>query len=244
MVTTEDVRAEMERLAPSSKTLEKSSSEILAMELAGSIAMHYPLFIRESKGSRVWDVDGNEYIDMTMGYGPHLLGHAPDVIVEAIREAAGRGLQWGLQHPYQQELARLLVDASPCAERVIFGNSGTEATMWAIRGARAYSGKNKVAIFDGSYHGSHDYVLLVADPESPRAAPVAVPRGAGIPQETVDQMLMLPYRHEAAYDLIWKHKDELALVMLEPVQSSNPGWTAGNSSRASPTPAGTRACSS
>ena len=228
MVTTGDLGAEMEQLAPGSKALEKSSSEILAMELAGSIAMHYPLFIRESKGSRVWDVDGNAYIDMTMGYGPHLLGHAPDVIVEAIREAAGRGIQWGLQHPYQEELARLLVDASPCAERVIFGNSGTEATMWAIRAARAYSGKKKVAIFDGSYHGSHDYVLLVADPESPRAAPVAVPRGAGVPQETVDQIIMLPYRHEAAYELIRKHKDELALVMLEPVQSSNPRLDCGD----------------
>ena len=88
--------------------------------------------------------------------------------------------------------------------------------------------KTKVAIFDGSYHGSHDYVLLVADPESPRAAPVAVPRGAGIPQETVDQVLMLPYRHEAAYELIWEHKDELALVMLEPVQSSNPRLDCGD----------------
>ena len=228
MVMTENVRAEMEKHTPGSKVLEERSSEILAMELAGSIAMHYPLFIRESKGSRVWDVDGNEYIDMTMGYGPHLLGHAPDVIVAAIQEAAARGVQWGLQHPYQEELGRLLLEASPCGEQALFGNSGTEATMWAIRAARAYSGKTKIAIFDGSYHGSHDYVLLVADPESPRAAPVAVPRGAGIPQETVDQVLMLPYRHEAAYELIWEHKDELALVMLEPVQSSNPRLDCGD----------------
>lgn len=228
MVTIDDVRDELRSRTPGSGALAETSRRLIPMELAGSIAMHYPLFVEESKGSRVWDVDGNEYIDLTMGYGPHVLGHAPDVVVTAVQEGAARGLQWGLQHRYQEELARLVVDAAPCADAVIFGNSGTEATMWAIRAARAYSGKTKIGLFDGSYHGAHDYVLAVADPDSPRDAPVAVPRGGGVPHETIDQVIMLPYRQEAAFDIIRRRKDDLALVMIEPVQSSNPRLDCGD----------------
>ena len=123
MTANADVRSELATRTPTSQTIHERAQQVLAMELVGSINLPYPLYIRASKGSRVWDIDGNEYIDLTMGLGPHVLGHAPDVVVEAVKAAAERGLQWALPHPDQEALARLLVEASPCAEKVIFCNS-------------------------------------------------------------------------------------------------------------------------
>lgn len=223
----DDVRAQLEKRTPRSREVYERSHEVLAQEVAGTIVMPYPFYVRRAKGSRVTDVDGNEYIDLTMGFGPHVLGHAPDVVIEAVKEAAERGVHWGLHSPYQEPLARLLVEASPCAEKVVFCNSGTEATMYAIRAARAYTGKTKIGLFEGSYHGAHDYVLVEASRKSPRDRPAVFPRGAGIPGETLDQIIMLPYRNEAAYDIIREQKDELALVLIEPVQSSNPRLDCG-----------------
>ena len=217
-----NVRAEIEAKTPGSRRAHESGSEVLAQMVTGTLAVPYPIYIRDSKGSRVTDVDGNEYIDLTLGFGPHVLGHAPDVVVDAVKKAADGGLQWALHSPYQEPLARLLVEASPCAEKVVFCNTGTEATMYAIRAARAYTGRSKIAVFDGSYHGAHDYVLVRAADESPREAPSFNPVGDGIPSETLESVMMLPYRSRAAFDMIRSHKDELALVLLEPVQSSNP----------------------
>ena len=89
----------------------KRTREVVAQEVVGTVDMPYPLYIKEAKGSRITDVDGNEYIDMTMGFGPHILGHAPDVVVEAVTEAVARGLQFGLHNPYQEPLAALMVEA-------------------------------------------------------------------------------------------------------------------------------------
>lgn len=224
----EDVRIQLQNRTPKSREVYERSHRVLAQEVVGTVDMPYPFYIKEAKGSRVTDVDGNEYIDMTMGFGPHVLGHAPDVVVDAVTDAAKRGLQYGLLSPYQESLASLVVDASPCAEQVVFANSGTEATMYAVRAARAYSGKTKIAMFDGGYHGAHDYVLVNAHRDSPRTSPVPRAMGAGIPTGTTDQIIMLPYREEAAFDLIREHKDELALVMLEGVQSSNPRMDHGD----------------
>ena len=218
----EDIRAELERKTPRSREALARSSEVLAQLALGTLSMPHPIYIRESKGSRVTDVDGNEYIDLAMGFGPHMLGHAPDVVVDAVKEAVERGTQWALHNPYQEKLARLLVEASPCAEKVVFCNSGTESTMYAIRAARAYTGKSKIAVFEGSYHGAHDSILVDLDPASPPDAPTFRPRGAGVPAETLQNVMMLPYRRDAAFDLIREHRDELALVLLEPVESSNP----------------------
>ena len=223
-----NVRAELEQRTPGSKAAYEGSCEVLAQQLVSTVTMPYPIYIRESKGSRVTDVDGNQYIDLTMGYGPHVLGHAPDVAINAIKEAAERGTQWGLHNPYQEPLARLIVDAVPCAEKVVFANSGTEATMFAVRAARAHTGKRKVAVFDGSYHGSHDYVLVNVDTDSPRDRPTYSANLSGIPGEAHDTVIMLPYRHEAAFDIIRENKDELAVVLIEPSQSSNPRLDCGD----------------
>ena len=217
-----DVYEELRRKTPGSKEAYERSSEVLGQVVTGTLSLPHPIYIKEAKGSRVTDVDDNEYIDLTMGFGPQILGHAPDVVIEAVKEAADRGLQWALHNPYQEPLARLMVEAVPCAEKVVFVNTGTEATMYAIRAARAITGKSKVGVFDGSYHGAHDYVLVKVDQDSPRDRPEFAPSGDGIPTETQQNVMMLPYRNEAALDLIREKKDELALVMVEGAQSSVP----------------------
>jgi glutamate-1-semialdehyde-2,1-aminomutase len=217
-----DVREELIARSKRSREIYDRSAEVLASEIVGTVNMPHPFYVAEARGSRVVDVDGNEYIDLTMGFGPHILGHAPDVVVEAVRRAAPRGLQVGLHNPWQEPLARRIVEAVPALEQVVFANSGTEATLYAVRAARALTGKTKVGIFDGSYHGVHDYVLAVPHRSSTREAPVPYPRGGGIPGATTEQICMLPYRSRAAFDRIRAEQRDLAVVLIEPAQSSNP----------------------
>ena len=115
-----------------------------------------------------------------------------------------------------------MVEAGPCADKVVFTNSGTEATMYGVRVARSFTGKSKIGMFDGGYHGAHDQVLAGARRGSPRNRPLARGLGGGIPLETTEQVILLPYREEEAFEIIREHKDELAVVMIEGVQSSNP----------------------
>ena len=217
-----DLQAEFERRTARSRTLHEQTRGLIPMQVVGTVDMAYPVYIQEGHGSRVVDVDGNEYIDLSMGFGCHVLGHAHPVVVEAVQEAAGRGVQFGIHTPYQEMLARMVVEAGPCAESVLFCNTGTEATMYAIRAARAHTGRTKIALFEGAYHGAHDAVLVKTDENSARNRPQAIAKGAGVPRETIEQVLMLPYRDASAFDLIREHADELALVMVEPVQGGNP----------------------
>ena len=217
-----NLQAEFERRTPRSRELHESARGLIPMQVVGTVDMPYPVYIAEGHGSKVVDVDGNEYIDLSMGFGCHVLGHAHPVVVEAVREVAGRGVQFGVHTPYQEPLARLVIEAGRCAESVVFCNSGTEATMYAIRAARAHSGRTKIALFEGAYHGAHDAVLVQHDDSSARNRPQAISKGTGVPAETIDQVLMLPYRDEGAFDLIAAHADELAVVMVEPVQGGNP----------------------
>ncbi len=224
----EDIKSVLERRLPKSKEVYQRSHKVLAQEVVSTAEMPYPVYLSRAKGSRVLDVDGNEYIDLTMGFGPHVLGHGPDVVVDAMKEAIENGTQVGLFNPYQEPLARLVVEASPSADKVVFCNSGTESTLYAIRAARAFTGKNKIGVFDGGYHGAHDYVVVEVDGGSPRQRPLFHSFGAGIPQETLDQVIMLPYREDEAFDIIRQQKDELAIILIEPVQSSNPRLNCGD----------------
>jgi glutamate-1-semialdehyde 2,1-aminomutase len=222
-----DALDRIEARTPKSRAIYERSSEVLAQEIVDTVTMPYPVYIESAKGSQLTDVDGNEYIDLVGGFGPHVLGHAPDVVVEALQKAVTGGVQFGLHNPYQEPLARLIVDAVACAEKVMFCNSGTEASMYAIRAARAFSGRTKIAMFEGGFHGAHDYVMGKVDTSSPVDAPTSYPMGDGIPAETRSTMMMLPYMNDAAFDLIREHKNELALVMIEPVQGSHPRLDAG-----------------
>lgn len=217
----------IEARTPRSRAMHEQSGRVLAQEIVDTLTMPYPVYIQSARGSRLTDVDGNEYIDLVGGFGPHVLGHAPDVVVSALREAALGGVQFGLHNPYQEPLASLMVDAAACADKVVFCNSGTEASMYAIRAARAHSGKTRIAMFEGGFHGAHDYVLGKVDTSSPVEAPFSYPMGDGIPAETRSTMMMLPYMSDRAFDMIREHRDELALVMIEPVQGSHPHLMAG-----------------
>ena len=223
-----DPYKEFLRRTPGSHQLYERSRKSIALEVVGTVDMPYPVYIVEGSGSKVVDVDGNEYIDMTMGFGSHVLGHAHPAIVTAVRGAVSRGTQFGIHTPYQAPLADLFRKAVPCAGLVMFCNTGTEATMYGIRVARAHTGKTGVAVFEGSYHGAHDAVLVQAEDGSPRDRPTAVPMGRGIPGPTVRDVVMLPYRQEAAFDLIRQNRDRLAVVLIEPVQGANPALECGD----------------
>ena len=217
-----DPYQEFVRRTPGSRELYERSRRSIALEVVGTVDMPYPVYIAEGSGSRVVDVDGNEYIDLTMGFGSHVLGHAHPEIVTTVQEAVSRGTQFGIHTPYQEPLAELFREAVPCADLVMFCNTGTEATMYGIRVARAHTAKSGIAVFEGSYHGAHDAVLVQAEDRSPRDRPAPVPMGRGIPDATIEDVLMLPYRHEAAFDLIRQNRDRLAVVLDRTGAGSQP----------------------
>ena len=217
------VRVELTARTPKSAAISAEASGVLALEVVPTFEMPHPIYIESTEGARVTDVDGNSYIDLTMGFGPHLLGHRPKVIEDAMAAQIKKGWHVGLHNPLQSELAELLNEAARCGEQTIFCNSGTEATMYGMRVARAFTAKDKVAVFDGNYHGSHDYALIKAAPDSPREAPLGKILGRGVPETVNDNtMMVLPYHDEAAYGLIRAHAEELALVIVQPVQNTVP----------------------
>ena len=175
----------------------------------------YPFFTSYAKDSRIYDVDGNTYIDYCMAYGPLLLGHAHPEVVEAVRQQLDKGTMYGTPSEAEVELAELLTKIVPCLEMVRLVNSGTEATMHAIRAARGYTGRNKVVKFEGCYHGAHDYVLVKA---GSGAATHGAPTSLGIPQETSKNTVVLPFNDVESLDkAVAQNKDEIAAVIVEPV---------------------------
>ncbi len=222
-----EARAELARKTPRSQAIAGERAEILNSGLAANVEMPHPIFIHRGEGAYVYDADGNRYLDTSVGFGLHMLGHRHPKIEAAIKARVELGWMFGIHTTAQMRLAALLHEASPCAERVVFCNTGSEATMYAIRAARGFSGRDRIALFDGCYHGAHDYGMWVTDPGSPREAPAKLPMGHGIPAALEDLVMLLPYRHSGAFDLIRRHADSLALVMVEGVQSSNPQPGAG-----------------
>ncbi len=223
------VRRKLVERTPKSAAVRDQGEQALAQEIVGTVKLPHPIYIDHADGPYLTDIDGNEYIDLTGGFGPNVLGNKPEVVESALQEQITKGWHFGIPSTPQQTLADIVQAAGPCVDHVVFCNSGTEATMFAIRAARAFTGKQKVALFDGSYHGVHDYALIKVDEASDRSNPTHTFLGAGIPKAIGDDlMLTLPYRDESAYDIIREHKDDLALVMIEPVQSSNPRLDAGD----------------
>ena len=173
-------------------------------------------------GASVYDAEGREYLDTANGAGSILLGHAHPKVVTAIQERIARGTIFTAPCQEAVQYAELLNTLMPWHEGFIFANSGSEATLRAIRLARAHTGRDRVAIFSGGWHGSHDQVLFEEHPGSTEETPVLLPKCAGIPAEVAKHLLMLPYNHRHACELIKTHRNELALVLVEPTQGSNP----------------------
>lgn len=180
------------------------------------------LYTRKAYGCFIEDYSENIYIDTALGAGTHILGHANPIIVGEIERQAREGTLYISPNKYTHEVGRFLSQAIPYFSSFVFCNSGTEATIRATRIARAYSGRKKVAMFSGGWHGGNDMLLFEEDYNGDETRPVPMFRSAGVPEELMGMTLMLPYNNDAAFDLIEQNKDELAMVMIEPSQGSNP----------------------
>jgi glutamate-1-semialdehyde 2,1-aminomutase len=179
----------------------------------------YPIVGKRSLGSKMWDVDDNEYIDVIMGFGVNLFGHNPPFIKEALKEQLEQGIQIGLQAEFAGEVAELISEITGM-ERVALSNTGTEAVMTAVRLARSATGRDKIAIFSGSYHGHFDGVLAKAQIVNGNST--TVPEALGIPTKAVENVLVLDYGNPQSFEVIKAYCKELAAILVEPVQSSRP----------------------
>ncbi len=175
--------------------------------------------IAEGRGPRLWDVDGNEYIDYVLGSGPMLLGHAHPAVVEAVQRQAAKGSTfYSLNEPIIA-LAEAIVDAVPCAEAIKFISTGTEATFHALRLARAFTGKQHILKFEGGFHGVHDYALVSAFGMDTTGERRRVIDSAGIPQAASGTVIVAPYNDaETVREIIAAHAATLAAVIIEPMQ--------------------------
>ena len=179
--------------------------------------------VREGRGGHLYDVNGRRYIDYLLGSGPMVLGHAHPAVVEAVRRQMDRGTSYMLLNEPSIELAEEIVRAVPCAEQVRYTSSGSEATFFALRVARAFRKREKVMKFEGGFHGSHDYALMSVVPRSPKAFPAPMSDSAGIPHVLEGEVLIAPYNDLATTEaLIAAHHEELAAVLIEPYQRTIP----------------------
>ena len=177
-----------------------------------------PFFVNRAERAHIFDVDGNEYVDFVGTWGPAILGHAPGVVVEAVRAAAGRGLSFGIPNPDEVEMARLLCEWVPSLEKVRMVNSGTEATMSCVRLARGFTGRDRIIKFIGCYHGHVDSLLVKA---GSGALTHGQPDSAGVPRALAEMTLTLPFNDEAAVRAAFeKEGDAIAAVILEPVPAN------------------------
>ncbi|WP_024277737.1 aminotransferase class III-fold pyridoxal phosphate-dependent enzyme [Xanthobacter sp. 126] len=175
--------------------------------------------IRRGAGGRIWDVSGNEYVDLLIGSGPMLIGHAHPDVNKAVREQLEQGSTFFANNEHGIRLARKIVDALPCAELVRFTTSGTEADAYAMRLARAYRKRNRILKFEGGYHGMSDWALMSTWPDKPSNSGRPASDTAGVPEHLKDDMLVAPYNDlDAACTLIHQYRDELAGVIVEPMQ--------------------------
>ncbi len=174
-----------------------------------------PPFINRAKGSRIYDVDGNSYIDYVLSWGPMIAGHAHPRVVRAIKETAEKGTSYGAPTPLEVELARMIVDAYPSIEKVRFVNSGTEATMSAIRVARGFTGRDRIIKFEGCYHGHADGLLVKA---GSGATTFGVPDSPGVPKSYARNTITLPFNNlDAVRKVVEKEWKNIACIILEPV---------------------------
>ncbi len=210
----------MARILDQSRSLQKRAEQVIPggvnspVRAFRSVGTEPPFLVR-GEGAHVWDADGNRYIDYVGSWGPLILGHAEPSVIEAIVQAARNGTSFGASTPTEAELAALVIEAFPAIEKVRFVSSGTEATMSAIRLARAATGRKMIVKFEGCYHGHSDALLVKA---GSGVATLGIPGSAGVPQEFVEFTLALPYNDVSAVsEAFSKFKEQIACVIVEPV---------------------------
>jgi glutamate-1-semialdehyde 2,1-aminomutase len=185
------------------------------------------MVVKRAKGARVWDVDDNEYLDCMLGFSTMILGNAPDEVEAAIREALPQGTSFGQCHEHEFDFAKLFCDMVPGVDKVTFCNSGTEATMYALRLARATTGRPLIAKFEGGYHGANDLLAVSLgrpgvskELMGPIEDPTAIPESPGLAAGAWKDTIVLPFNHPAAFEKIRKYASQLAGVIIEPVQGA------------------------
>lgn len=181
--------------------------------------MVYPIWVERSLGSKLWDVDGNEYIDLLNGFGPHFLGHAPAYVSKAVEEQLHRGFEIGPQTPLVGEVAEMICQLTGM-DRASFTCTGSEAVQAAMRLSRTFTGRDKVVVFSRDYHGNFDQVLVHQANRDGQLR--TLPSAPGIPFQAVDDTYVMEYGTDETLELIKKHASEIAAVIVEPVQSRRP----------------------
>ncbi len=216
--------AEFRKRTPRSHALHERAKASLPLGVSSSFQAvpPYPLTISRAEGSHIWDYDGNEYVDFHLAFGSLLVGHAHPVLVAALRDQLGKGSLYSLPCADTVFLAEELVRRFIPIEQVRFCNSGTEATMDALRLARAYTGRDKIVKIEGSYHGHHDSVLMSTKPSVAAAGPAdhpnTVPASLGIPKDIKGNTIIAPYNNpEALERILTEHEGEVAAVITEAV---------------------------
>ncbi len=186
------------------------NSPVRAFKSVGGV----PVFIDHAKGSKIVDVDGNEYIDMVLSYGPMILGHRHDKVERSIKKALKKGYTFGASTNKEIKLAKMVCDAFPGMDKVRFVNSGTEAVLSAIRLARAYTGHNKIIKFSGCYHGHTDALLVAA---GSGLATLSLPGSAGVPDEAVKNTLIAEFNKLESVEKHIENHPDIAAVIVEPI---------------------------
>jgi len=200
------------------KSLEKISGGVNSPVRAFGSVGGSPLFIKSANADRIYDVDGNEFIDYVCSWGPGILGHAHPQVIEAVKKACVDGLTFGAPTKKELELAELITDAMPSIEKVRLVNSGTEATMSAIRTARGYTGRDMIIKFRGNYHGHSDGLLVKA---GSAALTTAVPDSAGVPASYTQNTLVAEYNNEdSVRELMEQYGENVAAIIVEPVAAN------------------------
>jgi glutamate-1-semialdehyde 2,1-aminomutase len=212
-----------EKRTPRSKDAHKRAEARLPLGVASNYRAYdpYPIFVRDGKGGRIHDIDGNEYLDFNLCFGAIMAGHCHPAVVKAVQQKLGTGTMFGMPHDLEWELAEEICKRFP-VEMVRFSNSGTECTMHAVRLARAATGRDKIIKMEGGYHGLHDSVLVSLKPKESEVGgtdfPNSVPGGQGVPKATVANTLIAQFNDfDGVKRLFDKYPNEIAAIIVEPI---------------------------
>ena len=199
------------------QTIIQRASRVLPEGSLGNL--NYELVIERGKGSHVWDESGNEYIDYLLGSGPMIIGHSNKDVIKAVMDQLQKGTTFFANNEKAIRLAEEIVDAVPCADKVRFFSTGSEATLYAMRLARAFKSKDKILKFEGGFHGMNDYALMSMAPKKLYKFPQSEPDSPGIPKAVQSEVLIAPFNNiEMTSLIIEEHHDEIAGVIVEPLQ--------------------------
>src|SRR5271154_1103673 len=212
-----------EKRTPKSAEAHKKAERRIPLGVASNYRAYdpYPIFVSEGRGSKITDIDGNEYIDHNLCFGALMAGHGHPAVVKAVRDIVERGTTFGMPHGMELELAEEICARYP-VEMVRFGNSGTEATMHCIRIARAATGRDKILRFEGAYHGLHDSALVSVKPKAEDYgdpdAPNSVPGGGGIPKSAVANVPVASFNNLGSVERRFRENPgQIAAIILEPI---------------------------